>query len=121
MSLALSSSFLLPVLLHSGASRTTDIFRIPILNRRFDFVTNFSSDRNGYEHVRKAKVYEDETIEALYGVDVYFENANDFIRPDGGPPRWFSPLVNGGRCDDDAPLLLYLPGSLTFLTFWILD
>ncbi|KAL9691973.1 hypothetical protein QQ045_012401 [Rhodiola kirilowii] len=55
-------------------------------------------------------VYEDEEPSDVDGVKEYFAGAKDLIRPDGGPPRWFSPLVNGGSCSDNAPLLLYLPG-----------
>jgi hypothetical protein len=32
-------------------------------------------------------------------------------RDDGGPPRWFSPVECGQPAVDDAPLLLFLPGS----------
>lgn len=47
----------------------------------------------------------------------YFEESKDFIRSDGGPPRWFSPLECGSRLDE-SPLLLYLPGkSFLFIYF----
>ncbi|KAI4350464.1 hypothetical protein L6164_004917 [Bauhinia variegata] len=39
----------------------------------------------------------------------YFEHSKDFIKSDGGPPRWFSPLECAYRLND-APLLLFLPG-----------
>ncbi|XP_031384301.1 acyltransferase-like protein At3g26840, chloroplastic isoform X2 [Punica granatum] len=42
-------------------------------------------------------------------LEEFFDLARDLIRPDGGPPRWFSPLECGSRLDD-SPLLLYLPG-----------
>ncbi|KAK3026746.1 hypothetical protein RJ639_042199 [Escallonia herrerae] len=38
----------------------------------------------------------------------YIEQSKDLMRPDGGPPRWFSPLECGSRLDN-SPLLLYLP------------
>ncbi|KAL8137560.1 hypothetical protein V2J09_003561 [Rumex salicifolius] len=42
----------------------------------------------------------------------YFEQAKALIRPDGGPPRWFSPpeCRGSGERLENAPLLLYLPG-----------
>ncbi|KAL3722932.1 hypothetical protein ACJRO7_035169 [Eucalyptus globulus] len=39
----------------------------------------------------------------------FFDEAKDLTRPDGGPPRWFSPLECGSRLEK-SPLLLYLPG-----------
>ncbi|KAL9404328.1 hypothetical protein Peur_001300 [Populus x canadensis] len=43
------------------------------------------------------------------GLDAYFEGCRNFIKSDGGPPRWFSPLECGSRLDN-SPLLLFLPG-----------
>lgn len=45
----------------------------------------------------------------LVSVKEYLDRALDFIRPDGGPPRWFCPL-ECGSLSKDAPLLLFLPG-----------
>lgn len=39
----------------------------------------------------------------------YLEQAKELIEPDGGPPRWFSPLESGSRLDN-SPLMLFLPG-----------
>ncbi|CAO2202849.1 unnamed protein product [Urochloa humidicola] len=57
-------------------------------------------------------------LEALYddgfgGVTVkdYFAAAKAVSRDDGGPPRWFSPIECGRPAVDDAPLLLFLPGT----------
>ncbi|KOM38359.1 hypothetical protein LR48_Vigan03g174100 [Vigna angularis] len=38
----------------------------------------------------------------------YLEQSKELIVPDGGPPRWFSPLECAGRLDN-SPLLLFLP------------
>ncbi|CAM0952335.1 unnamed protein product [Alopecurus aequalis] len=44
------------------------------------------------------------------GVREYVEAAREMARrPDGGPPRWFSPLECGGERVPGAPTLLYLP------------
>lgn len=58
------------------------------------------------------------SLEDVNGSDVtrrslkdYFDEATVMIRPDGGPPRWFSPLECGSR-SPDSPLLLYVPGLL---------
>lgn len=40
----------------------------------------------------------------------YFAAAREILKPDGGPPRWFSP-VDCGRPVEDAPTLLFLPGK----------
>lgn len=45
----------------------------------------------------------------LLSVKDYLDRALDFIRPDGGPSRWFCPLECGSP-PKDAPLLLFLPG-----------
>ncbi|XP_021742329.1 acyltransferase-like protein At1g54570, chloroplastic isoform X2 [Chenopodium quinoa] len=39
----------------------------------------------------------------------YLDIAKEMIKPDGGPPRWFSP-VECGRPLKGSPLLLFLPG-----------
>ncbi|XP_027916532.1 acyltransferase-like protein At3g26840, chloroplastic isoform X2 [Vigna unguiculata] len=39
----------------------------------------------------------------------YLEQSKELIVPDGGPPRWFSPLECAWRLDN-SPLLLFLPG-----------
>ena len=47
----------------------------------------------------------DETRESLY-LQVPF-----FLKDDGGPPRWFSPLIPAPP--ERAPLMLFLPGLRT--------
>ncbi|XP_009413594.2 phytyl ester synthase 2, chloroplastic isoform X4 [Musa acuminata AAA Group] len=54
------------------------------------------------------KVLDDSVIEP-YDIRDYIERSRELIKPDGGPPRWFSPLECGAR-GTDSPLLLYLPG-----------
>ncbi|KAJ8529431.1 hypothetical protein K7X08_036266 [Anisodus acutangulus] len=39
----------------------------------------------------------------------YLEIGAEIIKPDGGPPRWFTPLSAGPPLED-SPLLLFLPG-----------
>ncbi|KAF0908349.1 hypothetical protein E2562_024759 [Oryza meyeriana var. granulata] len=57
-------------------------------------------------------------LEALYddgfgGVTVkeYFAAARAISNDDGGPPRWFCPVDAGKPAVDNAPLLLFLPGT----------
>ena len=45
----------------------------------------------------------------------FFKLAKEFIKPDGGPPRWFCP-VSCGRPLKDSPILLYLPGNKNFVS-----
>ncbi|WVZ07644.1 hypothetical protein V8G54_020990 [Vigna mungo] len=40
----------------------------------------------------------------------YLEQSKELIVPDGGPPRWFSPLECARRLDN-SPLLFFLPGQ----------
>lgn len=66
------------------------------------------------------KIVKDDVQESLkpfwddgYGTETvkdYFDAVEDMIKPDGGPPRWFSPITCG-RPIKDAPILLFLPGN----------
>ncbi|XP_042387766.1 acyltransferase-like protein At3g26840, chloroplastic isoform X1 [Zingiber officinale] len=55
-----------------------------------------------------SKVLDDSAIKPRDLRD-YIEQSREIIRPDGGPPRWLSPIECGAR-GKDSPLLLYLPG-----------
>ncbi|XP_027350946.1 acyltransferase-like protein At3g26840, chloroplastic [Abrus precatorius] len=60
--------------------------------------------------VEKEKRWEEkEEKQQRNGWKEYFEQSKELIKPDGGPPRWFSPLECGSRLDN-SPLLLFLPG-----------
>ncbi|KAL5219898.1 hypothetical protein ABZP36_024611 [Zizania latifolia] len=57
-------------------------------------------------------------LEALYDdgfgrvtVKEYFAAARAISTDDGGPPRWFCPVEAGQPAVDNAPLLLFLPGT----------
>lgn len=57
-------------------------------------------------------------LEALwddgYGTETvqdYLDYAGDFIKPDGGPVRWFTPISCGPHLRA-SPLLLFLPGKI---------
>ena len=67
----------------------------------------------------KTRVKDDflETLKPLwddgYGTETikdYFDIAKDIVKPDGGPPRWFSPIACGCPLKD-SPVLLFLPGN----------
>ncbi|CAN1761268.1 Phytyl ester synthase 1, chloroplastic [Linum perenne] len=48
-----------------------------------------------------------------YGIKTikdYLIEAEDMIKPDGGPPRWFCP-VECGQPLTDSPILMFLPGT----------
>lgn len=69
---------------------------------------------------KRGKVAVLEKLEVLYedgfgtvGMKDYLDIARDLIKPDGGPPRWFSP-VEAGPPLEGSPLLLFLPGNSTF-------
>ncbi|MBA0856541.1 hypothetical protein Goshw_030130 [Gossypium schwendimanii] len=48
----------------------------------------------------------------------YLIAAEEMIKPDGGPPRWFCP-VECGQPINDSPLLLFLPGK--FVALFLFD
>lgn len=86
--------------------------------------TGFSSDNgNGrlIAEVEKQKKIDSnvpKNLEPLwddgYGTSTvkdYFHAVKEIIKPDDGPPRWFSP-IECGRPVKDAPVLLFLPGNL---------
>lgn len=70
--------------------------------------------------VEEKKRVEDNVLETLeplwddgYGTQTvrdYFDMATDIVKPDGGPPRWFCPVICGCPLKD-SPLLLFLPGN----------
>ncbi|XP_044377242.1 acyltransferase-like protein At3g26840, chloroplastic isoform X6 [Triticum aestivum] len=62
---------------------------------------------------RPASLPDAQVVTGRKGVSEYVEAAQQLTRwPDGGPPRWFSPLECGGAGGriSGAPTLLYLPG-----------
>ncbi|KAM4119392.1 hypothetical protein ACJW30_03G055100 [Castanea mollissima] len=69
--------------------------------------------------VEEKRRVEDDALETLkplwddgYGTETikdYFNIAKDIVKPDGGPPRWFSPIACGCPLKD-SPVLLFLPG-----------
>ncbi|XP_050384111.1 phytyl ester synthase 1, chloroplastic [Argentina anserina] len=69
--------------------------------------------------VKEKQKIQDGVLESLeplwddgYGtvtVKDYFDANEEMIKPDGGPPRWFSPLASNPPLKD-SPLLLFLPG-----------
>ncbi|KAF3454372.1 hypothetical protein FNV43_RR04819 [Rhamnella rubrinervis] len=84
-------------------------------------IGSWSDSGNGHVSVEvgKQKNLNDnvpENLEPLwddgYGtrtVKDYFDAVKEMINPDGGPPRWFSPIECGCPIKD-APVLLFLPG-----------
>ncbi|KAK4488255.1 hypothetical protein RD792_004002 [Penstemon davidsonii] len=71
---------------------------------------------NFNEEKKRDKDFEEEKLEPLwddgYGsqsVKDYLDYAKDIIKPDGGPPRWFTPISCGPHLRN-SPVLLFLPG-----------
>ena len=70
--------------------------------------------------VKDKEKIEDGVLESLeplwddgYGtvtVKDYFDANEEMIKPDGGPPRWFSPLACKPPLKD-SPVLMFLPGN----------
>ncbi|XP_028780273.1 acyltransferase-like protein At3g26840, chloroplastic [Neltuma alba] len=59
--------------------------------------------------VEEGSEWWEQANEERKGWKAYLEESEEMIRPDGGPPRWFSPLDVGFRFNN-SPLLLFLPG-----------
>ncbi|XP_073145072.1 phytyl ester synthase 1, chloroplastic-like isoform X2 [Henckelia pumila] len=66
--------------------------------------------------VKNEKDFKEEKLEALwddgYGTQTvkdYLDHAQEMIKPDGGPPRWFTPISCGPHLRN-SPVLLFLPG-----------
>ncbi|KAK8473245.1 hypothetical protein PHAVU_001G087800 [Phaseolus vulgaris] len=59
--------------------------------------------------VRRAEEKKEKDERCMNGWKEYLEQSKELIVPDGGPPRWFSPLECAPRLDS-SPLLLFLPG-----------
>ncbi|KAL5575513.1 hypothetical protein UlMin_017212 [Ulmus minor] len=78
-------------------------------------------NRNGKSktEVEKKKSVKDDIPEKLepmwddgYGTEIvkdYFDAMKEMIKPDGRPPRWFSP-ISCGRPQKDSPILLFFSG-----------
>ncbi|XP_057963000.1 phytyl ester synthase 1, chloroplastic isoform X2 [Malania oleifera] len=69
-----------------------------------------------FEEKKNEKDVAKEQLEVLWddgyrtmSVKNYLDIAQDIIRPDGGPPRWFCP-VDCGHPLKGSPILLFLPG-----------
>ncbi|KAG0452628.1 hypothetical protein HPP92_025292 [Vanilla planifolia] len=56
-----------------------------------------------------AKLF-DETVVDPRGFADFIEQSRELVRPDGGPPRWLSPLDCGGSRHAECPPLFFLPG-----------
>ncbi|KAL9331182.1 hypothetical protein ACSQ67_000792 [Phaseolus vulgaris] len=61
------------------------------------------------EKEKDKKVLEEKEKRWMNGWNEYLEQSKELIGPDGGPPRWFSPLECASQLDN-SPLLLFLPG-----------
>jgi len=65
--------------------------------------------------VRRAEEKKEKDERCMNGWKEYLEQSKELIVPDGGPPRWFSPLECAPRLDS-SPLLLFLPGKYFFFS-----
>lgn len=65
------------------------------------------------EKRREEKNEKEKENRRMNGWKEYLEYSKELIEPDGGPPRWFSPLECASRLDN-SPLLLFLPGKFFF-------
>ncbi|CAO2162464.1 unnamed protein product [Urochloa humidicola] len=72
----------------------------------------------GGENGPKKTMKEDRDLDVLYDdgfgsttLKEYFTAVRAILRNDGGPPRWFCPVDCGQPKVENAPLLLFLPGT----------
>lgn len=111
----------------SGENKKTTSLE-PVNNNGSVSVSSVQNQKGANEvngKVKSQKKIVSEEIELLwddgYGsksVKDYFAAAREILKPDGGPPRWFSP-VDCGRPVEDAPTLLFLPGKTKSLNIRI--
>jgi len=69
------------------------------------------------EKEKDKKVLEEKEKRWMNGWNEYLEQSKELIGPDGGPPRWFSPLECASQLDN-SPLLLFLPGQYFSLKYF---
>ncbi|XP_047063287.1 phytyl ester synthase 1, chloroplastic-like [Lolium rigidum] len=79
---------------------------------------NWDKKQESSKRGRKNKAPAETGLEVLcddgfgsVNVKDYLEAVRDMPKDDGGPPRWFSPVECGRPVVDNAPLLLFLPGT----------
>lgn len=105
----------------SGDNKKTTAPIEPVNNNGSVSVSTTDQNQKGANEVngklKSQKKFVSDEIELLwddgYGsksVKDYFAAAKEILKPDGGPPRWFSP-VDCGQPVEDAPTLLFLPGK----------
>ncbi|KAL3009330.1 hypothetical protein AAZX31_07G077700 [Glycine max] len=70
------------------------------------------------EKRREEKNEKEKENRRMNGWKEYLEYSKELIEPDGGPPRWFSPLECASRLDN-SPLLLFLPDKKEALSVGI--
>ncbi|XP_020227392.1 acyltransferase-like protein At3g26840, chloroplastic [Cajanus cajan] len=61
------------------------------------------------EDVGSGAMEKEKAKRRMNGWKEYLEQSKEFIKADGGTPRWFSPLECASRMEN-SPLLLFLPG-----------
>jgi len=59
--------------------------------------------------VKRPEEKKEKDERCMNGWKEYLVQSKELIVPDGGPPRWFSPLECAWRLDN-SPLLFFLPG-----------
>lgn len=104
------------------SSDSVEVNGSPVVGEK-ERVESWSNHGNGplSVGVEEEKKLSDDVLEHLeplwvdgYGtrtVKDYFGAVKEMIKkPDGGPPRWFSPIECGSPLKD-APVLLFLPGN----------
>ncbi|PKA55273.1 Acyltransferase-like protein [Apostasia shenzhenica] len=60
--------------------------------------------------IPEASAVFDETVVEPRGIADFIEHSRELVRPDGGPPRWISPLDCGKSRLPNSPPLFFLPG-----------
>lgn len=98
-----------------GVSLNKRVGSLNDVERREILGSNVIDDKSRWKEEKLEPLWDDGY--GTQSVKDYLDLAKDFIKPDGGPPRWFCPVVADGNETPlpNSPVLLFLPGNFLFL------
>ncbi|XP_052624420.1 phytyl ester synthase 1, chloroplastic isoform X2 [Lactuca sativa] len=93
-----------------GVSLNKRVGSLNDVERREILGSNVIDDKSRWKEEKLEPLWDDGY--GTQSVKDYLDLAKDIIKPDGGPPRWFCPVVaDGNECPlPNSPVLLFLPG-----------
>lgn len=94
----------------SGVSSNKRVLSLNDVERRESLGSNALDGKSRWKEEKLETLWDDGF--GTQTVKDYLDISKDIIKPDGGPPRWFCPVVADGNDNPipNSPVLLYLPG-----------